>query len=63
MTAGGGGLAGRYREMLVTNVLPLTSAHGFFPAYHMLPLALLGINTIIWRNPHRENASYPTTHR
>jgi hypothetical protein len=49
--------------MLVTNVLPLTSAHGFFPAYHMLPLALLGINAIIWRNPHRENASFPTTHR
>ena len=49
--------------MLVTSLLPLSDAHAWFTAYHMLPLPLLRINAVVWRNPHAANTSCPTSYR
>ena len=53
----------RYTHMLVTSLLPLSDAHAWFAAYHMLPLPLLRINAVVWRNPHAANTSYPASYR
>ena len=50
----------RYRELTVTSLFALSS--GFFLAYHVVPLPLIGVNVLMWRHPNTENVSYPTTY-